>query len=126
MSLINIFEAFCDKELDRVATEIESEMKAVVAEHYKSGDAERAIHIEKKDMFTRWIGGTDGTGRGVSGTDHLLMLDQGNGGRGSIIKPTRHKYLRLTDGRGNTRAFAKQVHGHDGIHFLEEIASRHR
>ena len=121
MSLINIFEAFCDKELDRVATEIESEMKAVVAEHHKSGEAERAIHIEKKDMFTRWIGGTGG-----KGTMHLVYLDQGNGGRGRIIRPTRSKALRLTDGRGNTRAFAKQVHGYDGIHFLEEIASRHR
>ena len=113
--------AICERELDRVAAEIESEMKAKVAEHYKSGDAERAIHIERTGVLTRFIGGTGG-----EGTKHLYYLDQGNGGRGRIIRPTRSKALRLTDGRGNTRAFAKQVHGYDGIHFVAEIASRHR
>lgn len=126
MSLKGIFESFCERELDRVALEIEGEMKAVVSEHYKSGKALAAIHIEKKDMFTRWIGGTDGTGTGVSGTDHLLLLDQGNGGSGSRIVPKNSRALRLTDGRGNTKAFATSVRGYDGIHFLARIASRHR
>lgn len=124
MSLVAIFDAFAERELDRVAEEIEADLKNEVSAHWKSGKAYHCIHIEKKDKYVRWIGGTDGTGRGTSGTDHLLMLENGNGGK--RIYPTHSKALRLTDGRGNTVTFAKSVKPYSGYGILKKVASKYR
>lgn len=109
--------AICERELDRIAQEIEGEMKAVCNDHRKNGDAYNAIHIESPTPMTRFIGGTSLS---------LYYLDQGNGGRDAIIRPKRKKAL-LIEGAGHTTiGHAKYVHGYDGIHFIKEIADRYR
>lgn len=115
-----------ESEMEKIARQIEADLKAEVEGHFKSGAAYRAIHIEKRGLMRYFIGGTDGTGKGKTGTDHLAMLDQGNGGRGKVIKPKYSKALRITDGFGNTRAFRKQVRGYDGFDIIEKVASKYR
>lgn len=119
MDLLEVVNKVCRETLDEVALKVEADMKAVANEHFRSGEAYRAIHIEAPDDYTRLIGGFGG-----EGTKHLVWLDQGNGsGR---IYPKHAKMLRITDGRGNTVAFASSVSTYKGIHFLKTIADKYR
>ena len=117
MSIVETVRRACLRELEEVANTIQGEMKGVVGSHSRSGLAVGAIHIEGMSESSKFVGGTDGTGKGVTGTDHLAMLNDGNGGE--IIKP-KGRALRFRDGslHGSARPYA-------GIHFVEEIAGRH-
>ena len=119
----------CEKEMDRIAKEIETAMKAEAGKHrlsYRSptGAAEASIHIE--DIGT---GSVFGMGRFIGaeanfnddGGTHLYYMNYGNGGGGRIIRPTRRKVLKLDDG-----TFAPYVFGYSGKHFIEKIADRYR
>lgn len=121
MDLMELVNKVCRETLDEVAEKVEADMKAVANEHFRSGAAYRAIHIEAPDDRTRLIGGFGG-----EGTKHLVWLDQGNGGSGSRIYPKNSKMLRIKDKRGNTVAFASSVRAYGGIHFLKEIADKYR
>lgn len=116
--LVEYVNQVANMELDKVAKEIEADMKAVANEHWKSGEAYHAIHIEQNGEYSRIIGATGG-----EGAKHLYYLDQGNGGR--QIYPKHSKALRLTDGRGNTVAFAGSVRPYKGIGFLKKIADKY-
>lgn len=119
MSVVELVQAACQKQMKEIAERIESDLRSEVSPHSKSGAALGAIHIEERGETSYFIGGTDGTGRGVTGTDHLAMLNDGNGSR--IIYPVRAKALRYTDGsfHGRSTPYA-------GIHFVEKVASKYR
>lgn len=110
---VETLKACCSRTLDEVANTINGEMKAVVSGHTRSGEALGAIHIENEGETSRFVGGTGG-----EGTLHLYFLNDGNGGK--IIRPKRKKMLKYSDGtlHAQSRPYA-------GIHFVEEIASRH-
>ena len=63
----------CERELKELANTIEGEMKAAamagVNGKYVTGHAASAVHIEMGAM-SAFVGGTDGTGKGITGTDH--------------------------------------------------------
>ena len=74
----------CRKELEELSNAIEAEMKSAamagVNGKYVTGLAASAVHIEMGEM-SAFVGGTDGTGKGITGTDHLAMINDGNGGK---------------------------------------------
>lgn len=123
----------CEKEMDRIAREIEMEMISEAGKHkgsYRSPTfaAQEAIHVE--DIGTgsligmgRFIGADaefDSSGNGNGGA-HLYYMNYGNGGSGRIIRPKRKKALQLKDG-----TVAPYVRGYSGKHFIEKIADRYR
>lgn len=121
MSLVEIVNNVCMSELDRVASVIEGELKDECPK--RTGQAAASIGISAPSDVTRRIGGVN---------DHLFFADQGNGGRGTIIKSTR-EYDRL--GRrpgklvvmnGMYTSYRNSVHGYEGRHFVEKVAARHR
>jgi hypothetical protein len=102
----------CKLTIEETANTIEGEMKGIVGGHTRSGLALGAIHIEMGDN-SAFVGGTGG-----KGTLHLYFLNDGNGGK--MIYPKRARALHFSDGtrHGSARPYK-------GIHFVEEIASRH-
>lgn len=118
MSCVETLNAACKEAVAELAGTIDGEMKAIVGGHTRSGMALGAIHIENRGL-SAFVGGTGGTGKGINGTDHLAMLNDGNGG--GRIYPRHAKALYLKDyniWRGSVRTYG-------GIHFVEAIASRH-
>lgn len=127
MSLFDTVKSAITKELDRVSEEIQIEMTTIVAQHNKSGAAVGAIHIENMGEFTRFVGGTNGTGTGKTGTDHLAMLDDGNGS-GGIPKGGRKPKapMPMTYGYGvPVGGFAMRASNYAGIHFTRTIKNKH-
>lgn len=112
MSCVAVLKVACIKEVNDLANIINGEMKGIVGGHSRSGLAVGAIHIENYGLGA-FVGGTSG-----EGTLHMYFLNEGNGGK--IIYPKKKKALRFSDGslHGSARPYA-------GIHFVEEIASRH-
>lgn len=119
MSLVEHLNAACDKELARLEKEIFNEMTWAVSGHSRSGEALRSIKIVRESKTSSFVGGTNGTGKGKTGTDHLKMLNDGNGFK--MIVPKRAKALKYSD--GTIHAVSKPYYG---IHFIEDIANRHR
>lgn len=130
-SLIEVVGGIVQKELDRIAKEIEGQMKAEASNHkasYRSptGAAAASIHIE--DIGT---GSVFGAGRFIGayanfnddGGTHLYYMDQGNSGNGpgGFIYPTRKKALKLDDG-----TLAAYVSPYRGKHFIKRIADQYR
>ncbi len=111
---VAVLKEACSKTIERVASEIEGEMKGIVGGHSRSGLAVGAIHIEDTGEYSKFVGGTGG-----EGTMHLYYLNEGNGG--GRIYPKRAKALYLKDygiWRGSVKTYK-------GIHFVEAIAARH-
>lgn len=119
MSLVEILNNITEDKLDEVSRQIFNEMTWEVSAHSRSGKALSAIKIVHESEHSTFVGGTDGTGSGKTGTDHLAMLDQGNGNR--IIVPVRAKALRYSDG-----TYHASSRPYSGINFVERIANRHR
>lgn len=119
MALVETVKTAAMEQMQQIAETIEGELIGIVSGHSRSGLAVGAIHIERRGDTSFFIGGTNGTGKGITGTDHLAMLDQGNGSE--IIYPTEKRALKFTDGsiHGSARPYA-------GIHFVREVANRHR
>ena len=119
MSVEAIVRGIIEIQMTDLAECIEADLKAEVAPHSKSGLAVGAIHIKKRSEDNYFIGGTDGTGEGTTGTDHLAMLNDGNGTK--IIYPVRKKALKYTDGSLHGRSTP-----YKGIHFVEKVANKYR
>jgi len=112
----------CENKVTELSNTINGELKAIVSGHSRSGKALGAIHIEGGGL-SAFVGGTGG-----EGTLHLFFLDEGNGGK--IIRPKRRvsprnpnhaAMLQFTDG-----SFHAQARPYAGIHFVAEVANRHR
>lgn len=114
---VRTLQAACERKMEELANTIEGEMKGVVGGHTRSGLALAAIHIEGGGTSSRFIGGTGG-----EGTRHLYWLDSGNGGSGGRITPKSAKALYVKD----YGIWRKSVSSYAGIHFVREIANRHR
>lgn len=119
MSLVEIVHAGIIQQMDDIAGTIESELKSACP--VDSGAARGAIRKEQVSEFVIRIGAEasfppDGDDPGT----HLYYADQGNGGSGRRIFPTRAKALNTKIG------FKGMVHGYSGKHFIAAVANRHR
>lgn len=120
-------------ELDRLATQIEGELKSAVSSKVgkkssrSTGAAEASIHVEKDSPITRFIGANINWGDHNDGGVHLYYFDQGNSANGSDgrIHPTRsRKGLHLKHiGNG---VWASSVSTYKGSGVVKEVADRHR
>lgn len=130
MSIVDIAKLKFKEELDDVSRIIEQEMKDIILNgHDASGKALAAIHIEDIDEWSKFVGGTDGTGTGKTGTDHLAMLNNGNGTggipkRGKPRRPMPMTYS-LTPPSNPFGGYAMHARNYEGINFLKTIASKH-
>lgn len=114
MSCVETLNVACQRGLQELANTINGEMKGIVGGHTRSGLALGAIHIEM-GATSAFVGGTGG-----EGTKHLGWLNDGNGG--GRIYPKRAKALYLKD----YGIWRPSVSTYAGIHFVEQIAARHR
>lgn len=124
MSVEALVRGAIELQMTDLAQRVESDLIGAVSPHSRSGLAVSAIHIEKRGIDNYFIGGTDGTGKGKTGTDHLAMLDEGNGTQ--IIYPKGRanggaNALKFTDGSLHGRAKPYR-----GIHFVAKVASKYR
>lgn len=119
MSVEQIVIGIIQRDFMRLAEDVQADLIRAVSPHSKSGLAVGAIHIEQKGFDSIFVGGTDGTGTGKTGTDHLAMLNDGNGSK--IIYPVRAKALQFTDGSFHGRSTP-----YKGIHFVEKVAAKYR
>lgn len=114
MSLVAHAERIIETESRRIADKILWEVRAACPK--QSGRSARSFRVEKR-------------GRGyavVSSKLSAYYADQGNGGSGRIIYPTRARALKITNGVNRTLGYARFVHGYDGAHYIREVANRHR
>lgn len=107
-NLTRVLEVASKRELERLAGEIEGEMKGIVSGHSRTGVALGSIGIEMGET-SAFVGGKN---------LHLYYLDEGNGTK--TIYPKRAKALRYSDG-----TFHGKSRPYKGIHFVKEIAARH-
>ena len=122
MSLRNQIESVIAKELDRVAKQIEGELKAECP--VRSGEARNSIHIEETSQFERFVGGNN---------LHLYYADEGNGGKGGRIYPHGNalafhgwgSYAGKGHGKGG-KYVLPSVSSYDGKHFVRTVADKHR
>lgn len=129
MDLVQVCEKAIFKKFKEVVNEVEQEMKTEVAKYQRSGDALRSISKYQESKYTVFVGATGGTGRGLNGTDHLAMLDDGNGGRGKIIRPKHSPNLIFPESRPGMPATTwvlPSVHGYDGKHIMKTVAQKHK
>lgn len=117
---VQILDSVVEEELDKLATRIQYELKRACPK--RTGEAAASIHIEMTDKYSRFVGADTSTPGGLA----LYYADQGNGGRGTIIKPKRAKALPITNKNGQWIAFRSQVHGYEGSHFVKAVADKHR
>lgn len=120
MSLVEKVRAITKEQMMELAQTIQGELKAACPSD--TGAARASIHIEEEGEYRIFVGAhasfpPDGNDPGT----HLYYADQGNGGRGRTIYPTRYKALHLKDG-----SYRALVHGYEGKHFIAAVANRHR
>lgn len=118
MDLVKYLDQGTLETLEDVTNQIYSEMRGIVGEHSRSGEALASIHVEAPSKYARFIGGTN---------LHLYFLDEGNG-TGGIPKHGKPRApMPLTYGYKGLRpvGYAMHVNNYKGIHFVEWIASRH-
>ena len=110
MSLVGIVKQAVESQMDEIAMTILVELMDACPK--RTGKTAESFEIMKYAEGLRYIGSTRLS---------AYYADQGNGGRGHIIRPTTKKALKLKDG-----SIRKSVHGYDGSHFVAEVANRHR
>lgn len=115
MSLVEIVTTLVEKDMDKVATRIQYELKRECPQ--RTGEAAGAIHIEDTGQFSKRIGGTN---------SHLYWADQGNG-PGSIPRDGSRKVMPVSGSRGEWIAFRTgPFNSYEGKHFVKAVADRHR
>ena len=114
MSIRSRVELVIDARTKRLAERILKELQAECPK--QSGRSAKSFHIEKNGRNYRI----------VSTKLSAYYADEGNGGPNRIIYPRRAKALKITNGINRTLGYARYVHGYDGAHFVQEVASRHR
>ena len=118
-----------NKAMNTEANQILGELKAACPKD--SGAAAGSIHIMGKNggdvgisaqglITSVRIGANVNWGNHEDGGLHLYYANYGNGGPGRRIWPTRSRALNTKHG------YYGMVHGYNGSHFIEAVASRHR
>lgn len=122
MSLLSKVIEIANKAMNTEASQILDELKAECPKD-TGHTAERIKIMGKGENATVSVGGRGLlTNVRIGSTDlSAYYADQGNGGRGRIIRPKEAQALHLKD--GSYRAF---VHGYNGSHFVARVANRHR
>lgn len=119
MNLVRFVQVRCKEELERVSNEICDEMKSAAhrpTQPWTTGLAAASVKIHNTGEQSRFVGALGG-----EGAKHLYYLNEGNGGKGAVIKPRTAPQLHLK----GLNIYRKSVHGYSGIHFIEKIAARH-
>ena len=115
MAIETIIEGVIEKELDRLATQIQYELKAECPK--RTGEAASSIHIENEGKWARFIG---------SNNLHLYFVSQGNG-TGGIPKSGERKPLPISGAGGQWVAFrTSQFKNYKGNDFITRVANKHR
>lgn len=127
MSLESVAKGFIDGRLEEIAEEIKYDMVSVASKHSRSGRGVSAIRVEKLSPTSYFIGAHINGSDWRDGGLHLYYLDQGNGGPGETIYPTRARALGpLPPYKGHPGGYRANVSGYDGIHFVKKIADKYR
>lgn len=131
-----------NKHVSALAKQMRDEMKQIIKDggHIRSGKAYDSINVYyngRKASTADFEMGARGAMRGGFLTDVFIgsyersayYLDQGNGATESPITPKNGKYLIFEDtrrGKPKRKYFMPSVNTYEGIHFVEEVANRHR
>lgn len=105
-SIIARIENICESEMNRIANQIEGELKAEA--NYDTGTMQGTIHAERTGEYSYFIG----TG--------IYYAKFANDGRGAV-RPVRKKMLKYKDG-----SLHKYSSPYAGSHFVEKVASRYK
>lgn len=115
MSIVEKVREICEENLDRLAVQIQYELKQACPK--RTGEAARSVHIEKTSDTTRFVG---------SEHLHFRFADQGNG-TGGIPKSGQRKVMPVSGSRGEWIAFRTgPFNNYEGKHFVRDVADRHR
>lgn len=134
--ITDIVTGITNRRVKELAYEIKSELEDKCEEHYCTGAAARSFKVSFNGAGGggAFEAGASGSFRGgfltsvsiYSNEPSAYYLDQGNGGPGRRI--VSHGYprrsLHLT--HIGDDVYAKSVRGYDGIHYVKEVADRHR
>lgn len=130
-SFVETLDRVVASELDRLATQIEGELKSEISSRvgrkssHSTGAAAGAVHIETTSTLSRFIGANINWSNHEDGGVHLYYFDQGNkGNRGGRIYPTRSKALHLT--HIGADVYAGSVKPYAGSNVISDVADRHR
>lgn len=128
MGYVDVVTSVMQSELDRLAVQIEAELKSAVASRVgkkssrSTGAAVASIHIEVDSPTQRFIGANINWSNHNDGGLHLYYFDQGNGH--GFIRPKRSKALHLE--HIGSDVYAKTVRTYSGAGVVKEVANRHR
>lgn len=123
--LVERVNTIAEKSVKELADQIAKEMREILRSHMKTGNALASIKVHNDGGGRLFIGGYAGDGENMG----LLYLDQGNGGSGTMIFPNKAPTLRFQGYKGRYRGkwySPYAVHGYDGIHFVKQVADKHR
>lgn len=113
MSVEMLVKGAIEVQMTDLAQRVLSDLKAEVGKHNRSGEAQGSISILENSIDHVLIGGRN---------LHLYYLDQGNGGKGRRIYPTKSKALYLKD----YGIYRGSVSGYDGFHVARTVADKYR
>lgn len=118
MSLVEKVKVICSDQMRELAETIEGELKAECPVG-KTGQARASIHIEQLGVTRYRIGGNN---------EHLYYSDQGSGATKKYIafepKGGVNPRLRPHNKDGIVRSQGRKAI--EGLHFVKEVADRHR
>lgn len=111
-SIIAHIENICESEMNRIANQIEGELKAEA--NKDTGRMAGSIQSQRTGDYSYFIGTS------ITNEHGFPYPVVANDGRGAV-RPVRAKMLRYKDG-----SFHKYSRPYGGSHFVEKVASRYR
>lgn len=116
---MRVLDASCKEQLDKLAKQVQRELKAAVLAYKPTTKRADTIFIEETAPHKRFVGTED---RG------LYFLDQGSApveGKHMAFKPPNDWVVTTPlDKRGKVHITRRR--GFNGIHFVRQVADRHR
>lgn len=135
-SITDIVTGMTNKRIKELAYEIKDEIEDILSDHVCTGAALNSfeVHFNGAGGGGSFSAGAEGSFRGgfltsvsiVSHEPSAYYLDQGNGGPGRRIVSTGYPKKRLHLEHIGEGVYARSVRGYSGIHYIKEVADRHR